>query len=186
MKKFMMGLIVGVAITAAGSAYAEEIQSLVGKTIQGQFPVKVAGVQLTEQAAVLDGTSYLPVRAIGEALNMDVSFNADLGIELKAKGDKSVSDLKEQKEQILRTDKIQELNKQMNELINDQLKLEEIIGQYDNLANPKEKDGTYNEAKNKHADNKIILDDITKQWHAAIKEQNDFAESKKKEILSQP
>ncbi|OCT12639.1 hypothetical protein A8709_33045 [Paenibacillus pectinilyticus] len=87
MKKFILGLLVGVSITAAGSVYADDIvDSIVGKTIQGQFPVKISGKSLDTQAAVIDGTSYLPVRAIGEALNMDVSFNSDLGIELKPKG----------------------------------------------------------------------------------------------------
>lgn len=87
MKKFIIGLLVGVSITAAGSAYADDIvDSIVGKTIQGQFPVKISGKSLDTQAAVIDGTSYLPVRAIGEALNMEVKFNADLGIELNPKG----------------------------------------------------------------------------------------------------
>ncbi|CAN7361868.1 hypothetical protein [Paenibacillus sp. LjRoot56] len=85
MKKFILGLIVGVSVTAAGSAYADDIV-MVGKTIQGQFPVKISGSQLDTQAIVVDGTSYLPVRSIGEALNMDVKFDAELGIELNAKG----------------------------------------------------------------------------------------------------
>ncbi|MDF2652496.1 MAG: hypothetical protein K0Q73_8301 [Paenibacillus sp.] len=82
----------GIAITAAGSAYADEIvESIIGKTVQGQFPVKISGKQIEAQAAVVDGTSYLPVRAVGEALNMDVSFDSSLGIELKAKGEKTVT-----------------------------------------------------------------------------------------------
>lgn len=86
MKKFMLGLLVGISVTAAGSAYADEIESVIGKAIQGQFPVKIEGKKLNTQAVVVEGTSYLPVRAIGEALNMDVKFDADLGIELTEKG----------------------------------------------------------------------------------------------------
>jgi hypothetical protein len=86
MKKFIFGLLVGVTITAAGTAYADEISNVIGKTIQGQYPVKIEGKQLSTQAVVVDGTSYLPVRAVGEALDMDVKFNADLGIELTEKG----------------------------------------------------------------------------------------------------
>lgn len=85
MKKVIIAFVCGVVVATAGSAYADDIKSIVGMQIQGEFPVKVSGKQLDTKAAVLDGTSYLPVRAIGEALNMEVSFDADLGIELKAK-----------------------------------------------------------------------------------------------------
>lgn len=86
-KKYFIGCMVGIIVTAAGNAYADDIvQSIVGKKIEGQFPIKIAGKQLTTQAAVVDGTSYLPVRAIGDALNMDVKFDANLGIELTEKG----------------------------------------------------------------------------------------------------
>jgi hypothetical protein len=91
MKKYLIGFMVGIIVAATGTAYADDVvESIVGKKIEGQFPVKISGKQLDVQAAVVDGTSYLPVRAIGEALNMDVSFNADLGIELKSKGEANV------------------------------------------------------------------------------------------------
>lgn len=87
MKKFILGVLVGVSITAAGSAYADDVvNSIVGKRVDGEFPIKISGKSLDTKAAVLEGTSYLPVRAVGEALNMDVTFNADLGIELTPKG----------------------------------------------------------------------------------------------------
>lgn len=87
MKKFISGLLVGVSISVTGSVFADDvIKNLIGKEIQGSFPVKINGKQLTEVAAVVDGTSYLPIRAMGEALNMDVKFNPELGIELQAKG----------------------------------------------------------------------------------------------------
>lgn len=84
MRKYVIGMFVGCALSFAVSAQAE-IVSMIGKTIDGAFPVKVSGKQLEQTAIVVEGTSYLPVRAIGDALNMDVSFNADLGIELKQK-----------------------------------------------------------------------------------------------------
>lgn len=89
MKKMIIAFIMGVAIATTGSVYAEEIMSLIGTkiTVEGQFPVKVNGVTVEKPAIVLfGGTSYLPVRAIGDALNMDVKFDADLGIELALKG----------------------------------------------------------------------------------------------------
>lgn len=85
MKKFLIGIIVGAVLSFSASVYADDIASLVGKEIQGEFPVKVNGEKLANNAAVVDGTSYLPVRAIGDALNMEVSFDPEQGIELKEK-----------------------------------------------------------------------------------------------------
>jgi hypothetical protein len=93
MKKFILGLLVGVSLTAAGSVYADDIvESIVGKQVQGSFPITVDGKKLDTVAAVIDGTSYLPVRAIGEALNKEVTFDADMGIELKGKETATVAD----------------------------------------------------------------------------------------------
>lgn len=86
MKKFVMGVIVGIAIATTGSVYADEIQSLVGKSVEGQLPVKVAGKELSTQGIIVEGTSYLPVRAVGDSLNMEVTYDPITGVELKQKG----------------------------------------------------------------------------------------------------
>jgi hypothetical protein len=74
MKKFIMGLILGVGLTIAVSAAAEEIQSLIGKQVEGQVAVEVDGVQINVPAAIIDGTSYAPVRAVGEAVGKEVDW----------------------------------------------------------------------------------------------------------------
>lgn len=81
----MIGGIAGFLLATTLSAHAEEITSLIGKTIQGAFPFQIEGKTLATPAIVVDGTSYLPVRALGEATGYDVSFDADLGISLKKK-----------------------------------------------------------------------------------------------------
>ena len=89
MRKYVIGALIGATLTFGTQAFAE-VSTMIGKAIQGSFPIKLDGKQLKDQAIVIDGTSYLPVRAIGDALNLDVSFNSDLGIELKKKGGTSV------------------------------------------------------------------------------------------------
>lgn len=74
MKKFVMGLVLGVGLTVAVSAAAEEIQSLIGKQVEGQVAVVVDGVQINVPAAIIDGTSYAPVRAVGEAIGHEVDW----------------------------------------------------------------------------------------------------------------
>lgn len=84
MKKFIVGFLLGLLLSFSFSVYAE-VQSLIGRTVQGMFPVKVNGVKLEKQAIVIDGTSYLPVRTLGESLGFDVYFDEKSGIELKLK-----------------------------------------------------------------------------------------------------
>lgn len=84
-KKFISGLVVGVCLTASASAFADDIESILGKSVDGEFPVKIDGVTLSQKAAVIEGTSYLPVRAVGNAIGRDVTFDAKSGIELKKK-----------------------------------------------------------------------------------------------------
>lgn len=85
MRKYIIGMVVGVALATAGSVYGAEITTLIGKQIEGEIPVKVDGVTIEKKAIFVDGTSYLPVRAIGDALNMEVKYDADLGVELTPK-----------------------------------------------------------------------------------------------------
>ena len=86
MKKIVISFFAGFGLATDGSVYAEDIvTTMVGKKVEGEFAVKVDGNKLDKKAIVIDDTSYLPVRAIGEALDMDVTFNADLGIELTEK-----------------------------------------------------------------------------------------------------
>ncbi|MFC0216047.1 hypothetical protein ACFFK0_26970 [Paenibacillus chartarius] len=83
MRKYIIGGIVGFTLAFSLSAHAEEAAALIGRTVQGAFPVKLNGQTLPNQAIVVDGTSYLPVRAIGEALGYNIMFDPDMGITLE-------------------------------------------------------------------------------------------------------
>lgn len=80
----MIGLIIGAALMFTTSVQAEVV-SMIGKVVDGAFQVKVNGKTLNNQAIVIEGTSYLPVREFGESLGMDVKFDAEMGVELIAK-----------------------------------------------------------------------------------------------------
>lgn len=68
----IIGLIMGVSLSIAGSVYGADI-ILLGKTIQGQTPVYLDGEKL-DDAIIVDGKSYGPIRKIGEASGNTVSF----------------------------------------------------------------------------------------------------------------
>lgn len=85
MKRFFAGIVMGVILTMAVPAIASTI---IGKTVGGTFPVYLYGNKLTKDAAVIDSTSYLPVRVLGEALGLDVKFeNGQVLLERKQNGD---------------------------------------------------------------------------------------------------
>lgn len=91
MRKYLIGIFIGVALTISSSAFATDVITLIGQKIQGELPVKINGVELEKPAIVINGTSYLPNRAIADALGMDIKFDADLGIELTEKENQTMT-----------------------------------------------------------------------------------------------
>lgn len=88
MKKWqhtMAGVVIGAGLAFSFSAAAEEVQSIIGKTVSTEYSVTVNGEQLQAKAGAIDGTSYLPVRAVSDALNLSVSFDPSTGISLETK-----------------------------------------------------------------------------------------------------
>lgn len=84
MKKFFLGLFVGVFVATSGTALATDgIKNMVDKVVQGQFPVKVNGEYTDTPAIVIDGQSFLPVRSFGETVGYAVYFDAAGEIMLK-------------------------------------------------------------------------------------------------------
>ena len=73
MKKFVSGLLIGFLLAIPTYAIAEQT-SMIGKTIESEYPVIIDGKELEVPAIVVDGRSFAPVRAIGEAVGLDVSF----------------------------------------------------------------------------------------------------------------
>lgn len=73
MKKYIAGFLAGALFTIAGAAFADDIQTLIGKKIQGEAVVELNG-QALDNAIIVDGKSYAPVRSIGEAAGYEVSM----------------------------------------------------------------------------------------------------------------
>jgi hypothetical protein len=81
-KKFFMGLLIGIIVATTGTVFADDIKSLIGKTIDGQFPVSVSGNKIGD-AIVVEGTSYLPVRSFGESVGYAVYFDPEGAVRLE-------------------------------------------------------------------------------------------------------
>lgn len=72
MKRFISGLIVGLLLFAGTTVFADSAKSLLGKKVQGTFEVEFNGQQIGS-AAVIDGSTYLPVRSISEAAGINIA-----------------------------------------------------------------------------------------------------------------
>jgi len=74
MRKYIIGGLVGLAIGLSATAYADDIENLIGQKIQGQTAVYLDGSKL-DTAIIVDGRSYAPTRKIAEASGNKVTFN---------------------------------------------------------------------------------------------------------------
>lgn len=90
MRNYLIGILIGIALMVSATSFADGIESLVGKKIESQYPVTIDGKTLDKQAIVVDGSSYAPLRAIGDALDKNVAFDETIGVSLSSKEDNSV------------------------------------------------------------------------------------------------
>lgn len=74
MKKIAAGILAGAMLMVSAQALGAAV-TLVGKKIQGEYTVKVYGKKLADAAVVIDGKSYVPVRAIGELAGYKVTVS---------------------------------------------------------------------------------------------------------------
>lgn len=71
----IIGLVIGCTLTAGCIVFAKSFEA-----ITAQFPILVNGKEWTTDKPIvtIDGSTYLPLRALGEALNVKVEWNSEL------------------------------------------------------------------------------------------------------------
>jgi predicted RNase H-like nuclease (RuvC/YqgF family) len=77
MKKFgtlIVGIIIGVGLTLSPQIYGASVK-LLGKDVDNQLEVKLND-KVIGQAAVIEGTSYIPVRAFANEYQLDVAVDS--------------------------------------------------------------------------------------------------------------
>lgn len=134
MKKFIMGLILGAGLTLAFSVSAESIQSLIGKQVDGEATVVLDGVDLPVKAAIIEGTTYAPVRAVGEAVGKDVDWKGGK-VTLDSK---TTSEMRNETQRLIdegnayiaAAKKREELQKQIKEINTEDSALNKIVSDY--------------------------------------------------------
>ncbi|MDP1513066.1 2,' 3'-cyclic nucleotide 2'-phosphodiesterase [Paenibacillus ottowii] len=71
MKKWsylLSGILIGIVVATAGSSFADQVKSLIGEKVAGEYAVKVNGNSLVENAIVVDGKAHVPLRAVTDSL----------------------------------------------------------------------------------------------------------------------
>lgn len=137
MKKFIAGFIVGIIVALGVTAFADEVTNLIAQ--KATFDVYVAGEKLESDKpiAVIDGSTYLPLKATGEALGVDVNWNVDKKqVEINKK--EEVISMPEDSSTSIATSEVVETStlsptptstiSNLNTLIPQNIKLKEVLG----------------------------------------------------------
>ncbi|RXZ83367.1 hypothetical protein EBB07_06015 [Paenibacillaceae bacterium] len=144
MKKFISGIVVGAMIFTGISVSAAEIKSkLIGKKVQATMIVTIDGKLVDKDAIVINGASYLPVRAITDAIEGKIISVKDGKIELVtndlAKIDENARKGAEEAEQLqAEANKVaNEANKKEEEKIKNDSKINRINTLIESIKNNK-------------------------------------------------
>jgi hypothetical protein len=73
-KRIVVSFIAVILVAICTSVVHADVSSLIGKKIDGQFPVRVNGELSEVPAITIDGVSYIPLRAAGELFGANVSW----------------------------------------------------------------------------------------------------------------
>lgn len=114
MKKFFMGLIVGALLMFSSQIYAASTK-LLGNEVDKVMNVKLDDKTIG-QAAVIDGTSYLPVRTLADEFNLKVDVSAS---EIKLSNPSSEENAQKAAEQQANMDQLTTLNDKKNKITSD-------------------------------------------------------------------
>lgn len=69
----LSGILIGAVLMASSNAFADQIKSLVGKTVAGEYTVNVDGKTLSEKAIVVDSKAHVPLRAVSDSLGAKIN-----------------------------------------------------------------------------------------------------------------
>ena len=98
MKKFIVGLICGTILSTIIVSSASGIWENID-VLRNDITVYVDGQEITEDNFVYNDTTYLPMRAIGEALGKDVQYNENTNTAvIKDKGETNLTNNNENRD----------------------------------------------------------------------------------------
>jgi uncharacterized protein YlzI (FlbEa/FlbD family) len=89
----LSGILIGAVVATAGNAFADQVKSLIGEKVAGEYTVKVNGSSLTENAIVVDGKAHVPLRAVSDSLGAGIKVDGKtIQIDTQSKTESSVEE----------------------------------------------------------------------------------------------
>lgn len=76
MKKFIAGFIVSALLFGAIPAFADGVKSIFGAKVTGLYTVQKSNGEKVAEGAVLNGSAYVPVRAMSEAVDRKLTVDS--------------------------------------------------------------------------------------------------------------
>ncbi|WP_231124541.1 2,' 3'-cyclic nucleotide 2'-phosphodiesterase [Paenibacillus polymyxa] len=159
MKKWsylLIGLLIGVVFATTGNAFADQIKSMVGQTVAGEYSVKVNGNSLSENAIVVDGKAHVPLRAVTDSLGASLKVDGKT-IQIESSDNSSSKQTNTEvktysgKYQGWPVSKLEERKSELEKFVSDTEKDKE------NLQKSLEK---YNKLREEYSGNKKMLDNL--------------------------
>lgn len=81
MRKYIVGIFIGFCLSFVVGANAEVI-NMIGKIVENEFDLTINNQKMEYKAIAIDGTTYAPVRMLGEATGHIVRFDNETGVKL--------------------------------------------------------------------------------------------------------
>ncbi|URJ42221.1 2,' 3'-cyclic nucleotide 2'-phosphodiesterase [Paenibacillus polymyxa] len=159
MKKWsylLSGVLIGAVVATAGSSFADQVKSLVGEKVAGEYAVKVNGNSLVENAIVVDGKAHVPLRAVTDSLGANLKVDGKT-IQIESSNTSSSKQTNTEvktssgKYQGWPASKLEERKSELEKFVNDTEKDKE------NLQKSLEK---YNKLREEYSGNKKMLDNL--------------------------
>ncbi|APQ59813.1 hypothetical protein PPOLYM_02560 [Paenibacillus polymyxa] len=159
MKKWsylLSGVLIGAVVATASSSFADQVKSLVGEKVAGEYAVKVNGNSLVENAIVVDGKAHVPLRAVTDSLGANLKVDGKT-IQIESSNTSSSKQTNTEvktssgKYQGWPSSKLEERKSELEKFVNDTEKDKE------NLQKSLEK---YNKLREEYSGNKKMMDNL--------------------------
>ncbi|MGM1023412.1 MAG: 2,' 3'-cyclic nucleotide 2'-phosphodiesterase [Bacillota bacterium] len=159
MKKWsylLSGVLIGAVVATASSSFADQVKSLVGEKVAGEYAVKVNGNSLVENAIVVDGKAHVPLRAVTDSLGANLKVDGKT-IQIESSNTSSSKQTNTEvktssgKYQGWPASKLEERKSELEKFVNDTEKDKE------NLQKSLEK---YNKLREEYSGNKKMMDNL--------------------------
>ncbi|MNW41413.1 hypothetical protein D3C74_185500 [compost metagenome] len=138
MKKIIAGIVAGALLFGAVPTFAAGVKSIFGAKVTGTYTIQTPNGEKIAEGAVLNGSAYVPVRAMSEAVNRPLTVDFKKKVIVLGVADVSV------------TSSTDELNIQKNALLSNIKVTETAINRYETEVIPSAKnrvDGAINEVE---------------------------------------